>query len=76
MKLRTLTKQEAEKFIVSLLKREGRLSTKQVQKKALAKNVQCSDSTSRALNSLRLEGKIKGSFSIKEKKWIWYVQLK
>ena len=69
--LRILSKREAEDFIIDLLNRRGRLSTRQIEKEALAKDLQCPDSTSRTLNSLRIEGKIKGEFSLKDKGWSW-----
>ncbi len=70
--VRILSKIEAEKFIIDLLKRKGRLSTRQVELEALAKDLQCPDSTSRTLNSLRIEGKIKGEISLKSKSWLWW----
>ncbi|MBU1124829.1 MAG: hypothetical protein KKC84_02280 [Candidatus Omnitrophica bacterium] len=71
--MRLLTKPEAEDFIIKLLREEGRLTTRQVEQRALSKKYRCPDSTSRTLNSMRLEGKIKGSFSLKEKAWSWWI---
>jgi len=71
--LRILTKNEAEEFIINLLREEGKLSTRKVEKEALGKGLRCPDSTSRTLNSLRLEGKIKGELSLKDKAWLWWV---
>ncbi|MFC1624210.1 hypothetical protein ACFL28_02690 [Candidatus Omnitrophota bacterium] len=70
--LRILSKIEAEDFIIDLLKRSDKLSTRQVELEALANDLQCPDSTSRTLNSLRIEGKIKGGFSLKYKSWLWW----
>ncbi|MFC1631936.1 hypothetical protein ACFL1I_02775 [Candidatus Omnitrophota bacterium] len=70
--LRILSKKEAEDFIIDLLKSKGRLSTRQVELEALAKDLQCPDSTSRTLNSLRLEGKINGACSLKNRGWLWW----
>ncbi len=70
--LRILSKIEAEHFIIELLKRQGKLSTRQVELEALAKDLQCPDSTSRTLNSLRIEGKIKGELSLKDRSWLWW----
>ncbi|MBU1853130.1 MAG: hypothetical protein KJ957_03690 [Candidatus Omnitrophica bacterium] len=70
--LRILSKIEAEDFIIDLLKRCGKLFTRQVELEALDKDLQCPDSTSRTLNSLRIEGKIKGEFSLKDKGWLWW----
>lgn len=66
-----LTIGEAEKFIIKLLRRKGILTTRQIEQEALLKKYRCPDSTSRTLNRLRLEGKIKGSFSLKQKTWQW-----
>ena len=41
--LRTLSKTEAEDFIIDLLKKKGKLSTRQVESEALAKDLQCPD---------------------------------
>jgi hypothetical protein len=70
--LRILSKAEAEVFIIDLLNAKGRLSTRQVELEALAKDLQCPDSTSRTLNRLRLEGKIKGEFYLKDRTWLWW----
>lgn len=68
-----MTKLEAEKFIIALLRGKGKLTTRRIEDDALAKNLRCPDSTSRTLNSLRLEAKIKGKFSVKKKAWEWWV---
>lgn len=69
--MRLLTKRQAEDFIVRLLQGKGALTSRQIEREALLKKYRCPDSTSRTLNSLRLEGKIKGRFSLKEKAWLW-----
>jgi len=70
--LRILSKIEAEDFIIKLLKRHGKLSTRQVELEALAMDLKCPDSTSRTLNSMRIEQKIKGELSLKDKSWLWW----
>ncbi|MFC1621340.1 hypothetical protein ACFL2G_03440 [Candidatus Omnitrophota bacterium] len=70
--LRILSKIEAEYFIIDLLKKHDKLSTRQVELEALSKDLQCPDSTSRTLNSLRIEGKIQGEISQKDKSWLWW----
>ncbi|MFH0790473.1 MAG: hypothetical protein V2A64_02475 [Candidatus Omnitrophota bacterium] len=69
--MRLLTIGEAEKFIIKLLRAKGMLTTRQIEQEALLKKYRCPDSTSRTLNSLRLNGKIKGGFSLKQKAWRW-----
>jgi len=72
--LRLLTKPEAEKFIVDLLRARGlKFTTRQIEAEALKKKLRCPDSTSRTLNSLRLEGKIKGRFSREACAWLWWL---
>ncbi len=68
---RTLGVQEAEDYILDLLKAKGKMTTSEVYKISQDNGVRCPDETVKFLNKMRLEGKINGEVSIEAKSWIW-----
>lgn len=69
--VRTLGVQEAEEYIIDLLKTKGTLKTAEIYQISQEKGVRCPDDTVRFLNKMRIEGKINGQVSIEAKGWIW-----
>lgn len=74
MEPKTLQGEEAENFIVRVLREAGHpLTTREVQAETEKKLVRCPDSTVVFLNRLRTKGLIKGELSREKRGWIWWV---
>jgi hypothetical protein len=63
--------QQAEEFIVSLLRANGPLSTMEVEQLARKENKRCPDQTVLFLTKMRKKGLIKGEPSIERRGWVW-----
>lgn len=75
MEPRQLHGEEAEEFIVRLLRDSGRpLTTREVQAETEKRLVRCPDSTVVFLNKLRGRGLVRGEFSAERRAWIWWVE--
>ncbi|MCK5559878.1 MAG: hypothetical protein KAJ51_04770 [Thermoplasmata archaeon] len=72
--VRTLGVQEAEDYIIDLLKTKGKMKTSEIYQISREKGVRCPDDTVRFLNKMRIEGKINGEVSIEAKGWIWWTK--
>ncbi len=64
---------EAEAFVIRLLKDKGPLSTMEIEKLARAKHRKCPDQTVVFLTKMRRKGLIKGEASLEKRGWLWWV---
>jgi hypothetical protein len=64
----------AESFVVGLLRREGPLSTMEVEKRARTEGKRCPDQTVLFLAKMKRRGLIEGEASLEKKGWVWWVQ--
>lgn len=72
-----LSEPEAEKLILSLLKKaDNPLTTKEIEEIVQGKGKQCPDSAVRFLSKMRYKEMIKGKLSLEHKGWIWWVDKK
>ena len=71
---RSMTDEEAEVYILNLLRKKGPLTTKAVEDMTKAEGRQCPDGTMQFLTKLRFSGKIKGEVSLEQRGWIWWTE--
>ena len=64
---------EAEEFVLDLIKNHKRLTTSEVEEKMRGLGLKCTDGPARVLSKLKYKGTIKGKFSIKDRGWIWWI---
>ncbi len=64
---------EAELFVLSLLKERGPLTTMQIEQAARKKHKRCPDQTVIFLTKMKRKGLIKGEASIEKRGWLWWV---
>lgn len=69
-----MTDNEAESYIIFLLKTKGPLTTKTIEDHTKSEGRQCPDGTLQFLTKLRFSGKIKGEVSIEKRTWVWWVE--
>jgi len=72
--LEEMTDAEAEEHVLEVLKRFGRLTTKQLEKEVQSTGKRCPDSAVRFLMRLRTAGKIHGEVVIDKGGWVWWVE--
>ncbi len=70
--------EKIEKMIIEFLRNSGeprltREIEEHVQKIGGAED-QCADAIARALNKLRMEGKIEGKIDLKKRGWVWWLK--
>jgi hypothetical protein len=70
---RILSEPEAEKFVMTLLKERGSMTTKEIEQIARKEGKRCPDETVLFLTKLRFKGKIKGELSQEKRGWLWWV---
>jgi hypothetical protein len=63
---------EAERFVISLLKERGPLTTMQIEKLARKQHKRCPDQTVIFLTKMKRKGLIKGEASLEKKGWLWW----
>lgn len=67
--------EEAEKFIIDILRSAGKpLTTREIQQETEKRLVRCPDSTIVFLTKLRNKGLIRGELSASKRGWIWWVE--
>lgn len=71
--MKSLSDEEAEKFIVKILREKGRMKTGDVEKEMEKLGAKCPDESVRFLSMLRMKNKIKGKLSVEEKGWVWWI---
>jgi len=71
--MKILSDEEAEKFIVNILREKGKMKTGDVEKEMEKLGAKCHDESVRFLSMLRMKNKIKGKLSVEEKGWVWWV---
>jgi len=71
---RSMTAEEAEGYILDLLRKKGPLTTKALEDMTKAEGRQCPDGTLQFLTKLRFSGKIKGEVSVEKRGWIWWAE--
>lgn len=63
---------EAERFVITLLKEKGPLTTMQIEKLARREHKRCPDQTVLFLTKMKRKGLIKGEASIEKRGWLWW----
>lgn len=62
---------EAEAFVIRLLKEQGPQSTMQIEKLARKQHKRCPDQTVIFLMKMKKKGLIRGEASLEKKGWVW-----
>jgi hypothetical protein len=62
---------EAEAFVIRLLKEQGPQSTMQIEKLARKEHKRCPDQTVIFLMKMKKKGLIRGEASLEKKGWVW-----
>ena len=71
---RTQTPEEAQEFIVDLLRQAGRpLRTREIEERNQDRGTKCPDSAVLFLKKLQMKGVIKGEVSVELGGWVWWV---
>jgi len=68
-----MSDEEAEAFVVKLLREKGPLSTMEVEKLARKEHKRCPDQTVVFLTKMKRKGLIKGEASLARRGWVWWV---
>ena len=63
---------DAEKFVISLLKERGPLTTMQIERLARKEHKRCPDHTVIFLTKMKRKGLIKGEASLEKRGWFWW----
>lgn len=71
--LEVLPEAAAERFVLSLLRNRGRMTTLEIERAAKAEGKRCPDQTVLFLAKLRLRGKVHGEPSRQARGWVWWV---
>ena len=64
---------DIEDYIIELLTRHGKMTTRELQEAVRASGRSCPDEPVRYLTKLRMQGTIKGQISMEYKCWLWWV---
>ena len=64
---------EAEQFVIDLIKENKKMTTSEVEEKMRGMGLKCQDGPARTLSKLKFKGLVQGKFSIKDKGWVWWV---
>jgi hypothetical protein len=70
-KILAMNNDEAEAFVIRLLKERGPLSTMQIEKLARREQKRCPDQTVIFLMKMKKKGLIDGEASLEKKGWVW-----
>lgn len=65
--------EEAEAFVIALLRERGPLSTMDVEKLARSQHKKCPDQTVMFLMKMKRKGLIAGEASLERRGWVWWV---
>ena len=65
--------QEAEDYVLRLLRERGPMSTMEIEKLARKEHKRCPDQTVIFLTKMRKKGMIKGEASVEKRGWLWWV---
>jgi len=71
---REMTQNEAEEFVLELLRKKGVMTTTEIEAVAMDRSVQCPDAVVRFLNRMKMKGLIGGKLSMEHRGWVWYLQ--
>ena len=71
--VKVLSNSEAERFVLSLLKTHGQMTTKDIESNAREEGKRCPDETVLFLTKLRSRGIIKGEISQEKRGWVWWI---
>jgi len=66
--------EQAERFVISLLRDHGPLTTMQIEKLARKEHKRCPDQTVIFLTKMKRKGLIKGEASVEKRGWLWWVR--
>ncbi len=70
--MQEMSVQDAEAFVISILRDSGPLSTMQIEKLARSEHKHCPDQTVIFLTKMKKKGLIKGEASIERRGWVWW----
>ena len=65
--------QEAEDYVLRLLRERGPMSTMEIEKLARKEHKRCPDQTVIFLTKMRKKGMIKGEASVEKRGWLWWI---
>ena len=71
---REMTQNEAEEFVLGLLRKKGVMTTSEIEAAAMDGSVQCPDAVVRFLNRMKMKGLIGGKLSMEHRGWVWYLK--
>lgn len=63
---------EAEAFVIALLRERGPLTTMQIEKLARKEHKRCPDQTVIFLTKMKRKGLVKGEASVEKRGWLWW----
>jgi len=66
-----MTPSEAEGFVLDLLRREGPMTTAEIDRTAAEESRKCPDQTVLFLTKMKRKGMIKGEVSHEKRGWLW-----
>jgi len=72
-KLAEMTDEEAEGHVLSVLKRSGKMTTRELEQEVQRTGKRCPDSAVRFLMRLKTAGKVHGEVSVEKGGWLWWV---
>ena len=72
--VKVLSESEAERFVISLLKAHGQMTTKDIETNARHDGKRCPDETVLFLTKLRSRGIIRGEISQEKRGWVWWIE--
>jgi len=72
--VKVLSESEAEKFVINLLRANGKMTTKEIEVYAREKGKRCPDETVLFLTKLKSRKMIKGEISHEKRGWVWWVE--
>lgn len=62
---------EAEQFIIALLRERGPLTTMEIEVSAASEDRRCPDQTVLFLSKMKMKGMISGTVSTERRGWVW-----
>ena len=72
---REMTQNEAEEFVLELLKKQGPMTTAEIEAAAMDQSLECPDSVVRFLSRMKMKGLIGGKLSMEHRGWLWYLEM-
>lgn len=70
-RLRVMTTSEAEDYVLGLLKKEGPMTTMEIERVSASAGRRCPDQTVLFLTKMRGKGLVRGEVSHERRGWLW-----